>query len=95
MSCDPHFYQQLLIRIVGDLEHNRPRAVLLFGSTARFLMERDPTQQPRDIDLLVIGDHIPVTFETADYGYPTEIRRMRTYTLTEIATAEGLVPKND
>jgi hypothetical protein len=43
------------------------------------------TRQPRDIDLLVIGDQTPITFEFADFGYPTEIRRMRTYTLTEIA----------
>lgn len=85
MQRDRQFYQQLLNRIVGDLERDRPRAVLLFGSTARFLSNRNADRQPKDIDLLVIGDQVSVTFETADYGYPTEIRRMRTYTLTEIA----------
>ena len=82
---DRHDFRELLTKIVGDLERDRPRAVVLFGSTARFLLGRETTRQPGDIDLLVVGDQIPITFESADYGYPTEIRRMRTYTVTEIA----------
>jgi hypothetical protein len=85
MARDDLFFQGLLNRIVRDLKPERPCAVLLFGSTARFLLEPNAVSQPRDIDLLVIGDQIPVTFETADYGFPTEIRRMRTFVLTEIA----------
>lgn len=76
-----------LANLVSDLQAHRPRAVLLFGSMARCRLQGRSARapRPRDIDLLVIGDQIPVTFETRDYGYPTEIRRMRTYTLTEIA----------
>lgn len=85
MIRDRRYYRKLLDRIVGDLESERPRAVLLFGSAVRFLADRRATRLPRDLDLLVVGDQIPITFESADYGYPTEIRRMRTHTVTEIA----------
>ena len=85
MTLDRHNCRQLLSRVVDDLKRERPQAVLLFGSAARFLLDPQTKHQPQDIDLLVIGDQIPITFENADYGYPTEIRRMQTYTLTEIA----------
>lgn len=74
-----------LAAIAGDLGKYHPKAVLLFGSMARFMVEDHSVPQPKDIDLLVVGDQIPVTFGSRNYGYPTEIRRMRTYTLTEIA----------
>ena len=76
---------KILTGIVGDLENHHPRAVLLFGSMARLLTGIDAAHSPNDIDLLVVGDQIPVTFETKNYGFPTEIIRMRTHTLTEIA----------
>ena len=78
-------HTKLLTRIVEELKPHRPRAVLLFGSMARVLKDEAATQAPGDIDLLVVGDQIPVTFETRDYGFPTELTRMRTYALTEIA----------
>ena len=76
---------EILSRIVKDLEGYHPRAVLLFGSMARFRAGIDTAHVPEDIDLLVVGDQIPALFETKDYGYPTEITRMRTHTITEIA----------
>lgn len=78
-------YTQVLTGIVRDLAEYRPRTVLLFGSMARLRTGFDAGAQPKDIDLLVVGDQIPVTFESRDYGFPTEITRMRIYTLTEIA----------
>ncbi len=75
----------ILSRIVGDLEEFRPRAVLLFGSTARMRAGIPVAGAPKDIDLLVVGDQTPQIFESRNYDYPTEITRMRVHTLTEIA----------
>jgi hypothetical protein len=77
--------QEIIAAIVGDLKRHRPKAVLLYGSMARMLAGMEMREPPNDIDLLVIGDQIPVTMETKDYGFPTEMIRMRTHSLTEIA----------
>jgi hypothetical protein len=77
--------QKILDDIVYDLKRHHPKVVLLFGSMARMLTDMDTVHPPNDIDLLVVGDQIPVSLETKDYGFPTEMIRMRTRTLTEIA----------
>jgi hypothetical protein len=77
--------RKILSLIVDDLQKHHPRVILLFGSMARTLIGLDLDHPPNDIDLLVVGDQIPMSFETKDYGFPTEIARMRTHTLTEIA----------
>lgn len=76
---------KILPAIVGDLKGHHPRAVLLFGSLARMLTGLDMAHRPNDIDLLVVGDQIPLHLESKNYGFPTEMIRMRTHTLTEIA----------
>jgi predicted nucleotidyltransferase len=76
---------KVLTEIRRDLEDFHPRAVLLFGSLARALAGLGGAQKPKDIDLLVVGDDTPATLEAKDYGYPTQIMRMRIYTITEIA----------
>ncbi|MEE4112411.1 MAG: nucleotidyltransferase domain-containing protein, partial [Desulfobacteraceae bacterium] len=68
----------ILPRIVADLEAHHPRAIVLFGSMARLQAGIDTKHRPQDIDLLVVGDQIPIGFETKAYGFPTEITRMRT-----------------
>ena len=68
-----------------ELGAYHPRVVLLFGSMARFRAGIDTSHVPNDMDLLVVGDQIPPVFETKDFGFPTEITRMRTHTMTEIA----------
>jgi predicted nucleotidyltransferase len=75
----------ILPRIVADLEGHHPRTIVLFGSMARLQAGIDTTHRPQDIDLLVVGDQIPINFETKAYGFPTEITRMRTYVFVEIA----------
>jgi len=75
----------ILPGIVDDLKRHHPRTVLLFGSLARIWAGLDVTHPPNDIDLLVVGDQIPQHLESKNYGFPTEMIRMRTYTLTEIA----------
>lgn len=76
---------RILSGIVDDLKRHRPRAVLLFGSLARIRAGLDVNCRPNDIDLLAVGDQIPLHLATKDYGFPTEMIRMRTHTLTEIA----------
>lgn len=85
MTDDLQEKLKILPRIVKDLEAYHPRAVLLFGSMARVQAGIDTEHIPEDIDLLVVGDQIPVAFEAKYYGCPTEITRMRTHTITEIA----------
>lgn len=75
----------ILPDIVSDLRRHHPRVVLLFGSLARNISGLDVTHTPKDIDLLVVGDQIPLHLESKNYGFPTEMIRMRTHTLTEIA----------
>lgn len=77
--------QEILADIVGDLKDHHPKVVVLFGSMARMLAGLDTIRAPNDIDLLVVGDQIPISLEAKDYGFPTEMIRMRTHTLTEIA----------
>jgi hypothetical protein len=86
-SMKGQFYQQqaILADIVGDLKRHHPKVVLLFGSMARMLTGMVAVPPPNDIDLLAVGDQIPAFLETKDYGFPTELIRMRTRTLTEIA----------
>lgn len=85
MTDDLQEKLKILPRIVKDLEAYHPRAILLFGSMARIQAGIDTEHIPEDIDLLVVGDQIPAAFEAKYYGFPTEITRMRTYTVTEIA----------
>jgi hypothetical protein len=75
----------ILADIVDDLKPHRPKVILLFGSLARMLAGMDVDHKPNDIDLLVVGDQIPISLQTKDYGFPTEMIRMRTHPLTEIA----------
>ena len=77
--------KDILHTIVEELEAYHQRFVLLFGSMARFRAGIDTYHVPNDMDLLVVGDQIPPGFETKDFGFPTEITRMRTHTMTEIA----------
>jgi hypothetical protein len=77
--------KMVLRRIVQDLKTDHPRVIVLFGSMARWRAGILTEALPNDIDILVVGDQTPVTIETKDYGFPTEITRMRTHTLTEIA----------
>jgi hypothetical protein len=85
MERHPDKPQAILTDIVRDLNDHHPRVVLLFGSMARMLAGMETVHFPHDIDLLVVGDQIPVSLEKKDYGFPTEMIRMRTHTLTEIA----------
>jgi hypothetical protein len=77
--------QEIIADIAGDLKRHHPKAVLLYGSMARMLAGMEMREPPNDIDLLVVGDQIPLSLETKDYGFPTEMIRMRTHTLKEIA----------
>lgn len=85
MTDDLQEKLKILPGIVKDLEKYYPRAVVLFGSMARIRAGIDTAHMPQDIDLLVVGDQIPVGFETRGYGHPTDITRMRIHTITEIA----------
>jgi len=74
-----------LADIVQDLTAYHPRAVVLFGSLARYLAGSVLDHAPRDIDMLVVGDDVPPVVESRNYGCPLEIVRFREYPFCQIA----------
>lgn len=76
---------EALAGVVRDLAVYHPRAVVLFGSLARYLAGRVLDHAPRDIDLLVVGDDVPPVVENRDYGCPVEFVRFREYPIRQIA----------
>jgi predicted nucleotidyltransferase len=64
-----------LERITGDLRDYHPRAVVLFGSLARYLENEHGDPPPNDVDLLVVTDNMPFLVMRADYGCAVEMHR--------------------
>ena len=76
----------VLERIKNDLLAYYPRALVLFGSTARYAAGIDTDTFPDDIDLLMVGGNLPpVGVESQDYGCKLEIHRLSEHQIVEIA----------
>lgn len=76
----------VLDRIKNDLLAYYPRALVLFGSTARYAAGIDTDTFPDDIDLLMVGGNLPpVGVESQDYGCKLEIHRLSEHQIVEIA----------
>ncbi len=74
-----------LRRITGDLVLYHPRAVVLYGSMARFLNEPGFDRVPNDIDLIVVCNNPLTGVESRDYGLPLELHRFRMDEMINIA----------
>ena len=72
-------------QIVEDLTDYHPKAILLFGSLARYLAGDTGGACPNDIDLLFVGNNLPFDVQTKDYGVPFEIQHFYAYELVNIA----------
>jgi len=75
VAHDPHMTPMLdaLARIQADLADYHPKALLLFGSLARYL-DGDPGDRlPKDMDLLVITNNTPFLVMKTDYGCEVEM----------------------
>ncbi len=75
MQNDHHITPMLsaLERLKADLNDCHPKAVLLFGSLARYLAGDPGDHLPNDIDLLVITNNTPFLVMNTDYGCPLEL----------------------
>jgi predicted nucleotidyltransferase len=62
-----------LERIKADLKDYHPKALLLFGSLARYLAGDPGDHLPNDMDLLVVTNNTPFLVMKTDYGCPLEL----------------------
>ena len=65
--------QSALASIQADISDYHPKALLLFGSLARYLAGDSGGHLPNDIDLLVITNNTPFLLMGRDYGCPVEL----------------------
>ena len=73
-------------RIKTDLLVYYPKALILFGSTARHASGIDTETMPDDIDLLMVGGNMPpIGIESKDYDCSLEIHRLSEFQIVEIA----------
>ncbi len=76
----------IISHIKKDLLAYYPRALVLFGSTVRYLRGGNTDAVPNDIDILMIGGNLPpVGVESQDYGCELEVHRLSEYQIVEIA----------
>lgn len=78
-------WEAALARIVADLADFHPRAVVLFGSAARWLNAAGRAPAPNDLDLLMAGLNVPFAVLRSDYGVPFELQFYKEYELIELA----------
>ncbi|WP_155324315.1 nucleotidyltransferase domain-containing protein [Desulfosarcina ovata] len=74
-------------RIKIDMQAYYPRALLLFGSLARYLAGDPGDRPPNDIDLLVVTGNPPLTLMKRDFGCPVELHRFTVDRMVGIARA--------
>ena len=78
-------WTSVLKKITDDLTAYYPKAVVLFGSTARYLSGDTDDGFPKDIDLIVVGNNVPFAVTSKDYGVPFELHLLRINQIIDIA----------
>lgn len=75
MKNDPHLVPMLsaIGRIQAELKDYHPKALLLFGSLARYLAGDPGDHLPNDVDLLAITNNTPFLLMKKDYGCKVEL----------------------
>jgi predicted nucleotidyltransferase len=69
-------YNKAMESITEDLKEYYPKAVLLFGSLARWLSGERSDHPPNDIDLLIVSNSRPFKVEKTDYGVAVQLNRL-------------------
>jgi hypothetical protein len=84
---DPHVATMLTVmeRIQADLTDCHPKALLLFGSLARYLAGDPGDHPPNDVDLLVVTNNTPFLVMKKDYGCPVELHGFKVDRMVGIA----------
>ena len=69
-------FEIALEQLSEDIQEYYPKAVLLFGSLARWLAGIKAERPPNDMDILVVGNMSPFKVERKDYGVPMQLNRL-------------------
>jgi len=78
-------YTQAMEIIAEDLKEYYPKAVLLFGSMARWLAGENSDRPPNDLDLLIVCNSRPFKVEKKDYGVAVQLNRLMADQMVGIA----------
>ena len=87
-----HFHK-ILEDTVEALRPHHPKTILLFGSLARQLANGPEESVPQDIDLLVVGYHVPPEIAARATDVPIEILHFRMDQIIAIARSLRYDPK--
>lgn len=86
-------WRNVVERISADIVQCHPKAVVLFGSMARYLAGTGSLPRPNDIDLFVVVDNPLLGVAEADCGLPVELHRYRVREAVLIARCLRYDPK--
>ncbi|MFO8085281.1 MAG: hypothetical protein R6U27_13285 [Desulfobacterales bacterium] len=78
-------YTDAMEMIIDDLKEHYPKAVLLFGSLARWIAGEKGDHIPNDMDLLIVGNSRPFNVERKDYGVAVQLNRLMVDQMVAIA----------
>ncbi len=78
-------YTRVLDAVLEELRQYHPRAVLLFGSLARWMKLGRTDHFPNDIDLLIISNSSLFGIEKKDFGICVEFNRLTVDQMVSIA----------
>jgi predicted nucleotidyltransferase len=86
-------HQKILEDTVEALRPYHPKTILLFGSLARHLANGLEESLPQDIDILVVGYHVPPEIATRATTVPIEVLHFRIDQIVAIARSLRYDPK--
>jgi len=72
-------------QITADMRDYHAKALLLFGSFARYLAGVSIDHLPNDLDVLVVTNNPPLMIFNADYGCPIDLHRFTVGRIVGIA----------
>lgn len=88
MPENDHYLKPMLSaieQISADMRDYHPKALLLFGSLARYLAGDPGDHIPNDLDLLVITNNIPFVVLNSEYGCKVELHSFKVDRIVGIA----------
>lgn len=74
-----------MAQISADMKDYHPKALLLFGSLARYLAGDPGDHLPNDLDLLVVTNNTPFMVMKTDYGCAVELHSFKVERIVGIA----------
>jgi predicted nucleotidyltransferase len=87
VQSDLHLQSMMsaITRITVDMKDYHPKALLVFGSYARYLNGEASDRPPNDLDLLVVTGNPPTMVMRTDFGCSVELHRFTVERIVGIA----------